>query len=193
VKFQRQLIKGVFAAGAAVSVLAASGLASAQEPFLGEVAVFGFNFCPRGWAATEGQLLPIAQNTALFALLGTTYGGDGRTTFALPDLRGRVVLAPGAGPGLSNYILGELGGTETSLLSVAEMPVHAHNVSGAGAGATAMVKDASNDKGVEVLTGLDGGVISTQNTGGGQAHDNRQPYLAMTTCIALQGIFPSRN
>lgn len=182
------------AAGLGLSALAAPSIAAAQEPFLGEVSVFGFNFCPRGWAPTQGQVLPIAQNTALFSLLGTTYGGDGRTTFALPDLRGRVVIAPGQGPGLSNYALGQEGGTEASSLSVAQMPVHAHNYTGAGAGTTAEVKAASNEKGVAVLTGLDGGgLVSTQNTGGSQAHENRQPYLAMTTCIALQGIFPSRD
>lgn len=143
--------------------------------------------------STEGQLLPFARNAALFALIGTTYGDDGRTTFTLPDLSGRVVIAPGQAPGLSNYVLGEQGGTETSLLSVAEMPVHAHNIAGVGAGETASVKLATNVKGVSVLTSLAGGLVSTQNTGGGQPHENRQPYLVMTTCIAIHGIFPSRN
>lgn len=189
---RKHLLTSALAAGAGLSILA--GAASAQEPFLGEVEVFGFNFCPRGWAAAQGQILPIAQNTALFALLGTTYGGNGVSTFALPDLRGRVVIAPGQGPGLSDYVLGETAGTETSSLSVAQMPVHAHNYTGAGAGTTAEVKATTNEKGVVVLTGLDGGsLVSTQNTGGGQSHDNRQPYLVMTTCIALQGIFPSRD
>lgn len=193
-KFSRHLVGTGCAAALGLFAFAAPTLAAAQEPFLGEVAVFGFNFCPRGWAAAEGQLLPISQNTALFSLLGTSYGGDGRTTFALPDLRGRVVLAPGMGPGLSNYALGQRGGSETSLLSVAEMPVHAHNYNGAEAGETANVKPSSNEKGVDVLTSLNGGgLVSTQNTGGGQAHENRQPYLVMTTCIALQGIFPSRS
>jgi len=184
---------------AAGSLLAAVGLtiasaAHAQEAFLGEIRTFGTNFCPRGWASTEGQLLSIAQNTALFALLGTQFGGNGQTTFALPDLRGRVVLAPGQGPGLSNYFIGQQGGEEIHTLTVAEMPSHAHVVPGVTAGPAVTVREAKNDNNSVTLQSMTpGGTETTQSTGGSQPHNNLQPYLVMTTCIALEGIFPSRN
>lgn len=179
-------------AAAGFAVAAAPTGAAAQEQYIGELRTFGFSFCPQGWARTEGQLLPIAQNSALFSLLGTTFGGDGRTNFQLPDLQGRVVIGSGMGPGLSNYSWGQKGGSEQSTLSVAEMPSHAHGVSGLPSGETAFVKEDKEDKGLEVVKAGAAGSTSTQNAGGGQSHDNRQPYLAMTTCIALVGIFPSR-
>lgn len=138
---------------------AVSAPAQAREPFLGEIMQFGGTFCPRGWAKTDGQLLPIAQNSALFSLLGTTYGGDGRTTFALPDFRGRVAVAPGTGPGLSPYRLGQKGGTETN-----------------------------TSPRVNTMKGDD--EVATRTA---PSENNRQPYLAITTCIALQGIYPSRS
>lgn len=159
------------------------------EPFLGEVRTFGFNFCPLGWTEAAGQLLPISQNTALFSLLGTQYGGNGQTTFALPDLRGRVMISAGQGPGTSSYAVGEAGGAESTTLTVAQMPSHNHGVSVPD---TLVDVGACNGKKcVQALVGQN--AASTQNTGGGQPHDNRPPYLAMTTCIALEGIFPPRN
>ena len=184
---------------AAGSMLAAVGLmgasaAHAQEPFLGEIRTFGYDFCPLGWAAAAGQLLSIAQNTALFSLLGTQFGGNGTTTFALPDLRGRVLLAAGQGPGLSNYAIGQQGGEETHTLTVSEMPSHAHVIPGLSTGQAATVREANNNNNaVTVQSTAQSGTQSTQSTGGGQPHNNLQPYLAMTTCIALEGIFPSRN
>jgi microcystin-dependent protein len=184
---------------AAGSLFAAVGLmnafsAQAQEAFVGEIRTFGFNFCPIGWALTNGQLLPISQNVALFSLLGTQFGGDGQVTFALPDLRGRVVIGAGQGPGLSNYFIGQQGGEETHTLTVAEMPSHAHAVQGVSAGQSETARAANNDhNSVTVQSTVPNGTESTGNTGGSQPHNNLQPYLAMTTCIATQGIFPARN
>jgi microcystin-dependent protein len=142
---------------------------SSSEPYLGEVDLFAGTFAPRGWASCDGQLLPINQNQALYSLLGTTYGGDGRTTFALPDLRGRTPIGPRQGPGLSYRNLGEKGGTETVTLTEAQMPSHNHTLP---------------EPYVSETTG---------NTGGGQPHDNMQPYLGLNYAIALQGLFPSRS
>ena len=169
------------------------------EPFIGEIRLFGFNFAPRGWAMCNGQLLAISQNTALFSLLGTNYGGDGVRTFALPDLRSRVAIHEGQGSGLSPYTIGEAGGAETVTLTVGQMPSHAHylKVSGAAATsttpsgnvlarATANVYGANSDG-----SKMHAGTIPV--TGGSQPHTNVQPFLAVNFCIALQGIFPSRN
>ena len=181
--------KAAFAATLGLATLTASTQAQAIEPFLGEVRTFGFNFCPRGWAATDGQLLPISQNSALFSLLGTIYGGDGRTTFSLPDLRGRYVMGEGSGPGLSTRSLGEVSGQETVTLTQAEIPAHTHDV------LITQTDQAGNHGGLTVEqateTGMAGG--GTDSVGGSQAHNNMPPYLVMTTCIALVGIFPSRN
>lgn len=187
--------------GMAACVAVASGAlagfapthASAQDVFIGEVRTFGFNWCPRGWAQTSGQLLPISQNTALFSLLGTTYGGDGRTTFALPDLRGRTQVSPGTGPGLGNYVIGQKGGAERTTLSIQEMPSHAHNVLTPEATANGSAAPARGPNAVNVVQALQNAGGSTQPTGNGQPHNNMPPYLAITTCIALQGIFPSRS
>lgn len=174
------------------------------EPFIGMIALFGFNFPPRGWALCNGQLLSISQNTALFSLLGTTYGGDGQTTFALPNLQSRVPLGMGQGPGLSNYRIGQTGGSENVTLLSTQMPAHNHalNVSGAPgttnspAGnvlATAFLPD---ETAVNAYTTTPNNTASPQAigmAGGNQPHENVQPYLAMNYCIALQGIFPSRN
>lgn len=166
------------------------------EPFIGMIAVFGFNFAPRGWAFCNGQLLPISQNDALFSLLGTTFGGDGRTNFALPDLRGRVPIHFGDGSGLSPYTLGSRGGSERVALSSAELPAHNHDVRAANGAAT------GSRPGGNVLAG-GGSYATTPDTtmsadmiasaGGGQPHENVQPFLTLNFCIALQGIYPSRS
>ena len=175
-----------------------------SEPFLGEISVFAGNFAPRGWAFCNGQLLPIAQNSALFSILGTTYGGDGRTTFALPDLRGRAPMHPGNGPGLTSRRLGQRGGADSVTLNQTHMPNHQHSIAVSDAtgdtdtpSAGAHLANASQVAGRDV-----GGFTGTANTsmaalsdyaGGGRAHNNLQPLLAVHYIIALQGIFPSRN
>jgi len=176
----------------------------AQDPFIGEVRMFAGNFAPRGWALCDGQLLPIAQNTALFSILGTTYGGDGRTNFALPDLRGRVPVHAGQGPGLSNKPLGSRGGSETVTLTINQMPVH-HHLAQLNADSTVAVSDrpaeglparnaaATPQYGTVANTNLNNAAITINNAGGSQAHPNMQPYITINYIIALQGIFPSRN
>ncbi len=170
-----------------------------SQPFLGEIKMVGFNFAPRGYALCNGQILPIAQNTALFSLLGTTYGGNGQTTFALPDLRSRVPVHQGQGPGLSGYTLGQASGTETVTLNVQQIPAHNHTVN---ASATAASKSPANN--VPAVTGAgssygappDGTTMNPgMITGGGgnQPHTNLQPSLCINFVIALEGIFPSRN
>ncbi len=179
-----------------------------SEPFIGEIKMVGFNFAPRGWAFCDGQLLPISQNEALFSLLGTIYGGDGRTTFALPDLRGRVPIHPGNGPGLSSYRPGQKGGVETVMLNAAQMPAHNHaaagtakavngsgdNTSPSGNNWAALAREnAYSDAAADGTMAADNVTVTVANTGGSQAHENRQPYLSITFCIALVGIYPSRN
>jgi microcystin-dependent protein len=164
------------------------------EPFLSEIRLMSFNFPPKGWAFCNGQLLPINQNQALFSLLGTTYGGDGRVTFGLPDLRGRVPIHDGAG-----FSLGQNGGEQAHTLTISEMPQHLHLAQGSStAGDVAVPKNnilASTPSLIYAppgnLTTLVPGTIS--NTGGSQPHPNMQPYLVITFCIALQGIFPSQT
>jgi microcystin-dependent protein len=181
--------------------------AQAQEPFIGEIKWFGYTFCPRGWTEANGQLLPIAQNTALFSLYGTTYGGDGRTTFALPDMRGRVSVHTGQGPGLSNYILGQSGGTETETLSAQQIPAHKHGINvspgdgvysdGAnGVLASAVATKKNTDVYIYDGPGTAGQQLAADamsDTGGGQSHNNRQPFVTLRACVALVGIYPSRN
>jgi microcystin-dependent protein len=171
-----------------------------SDPFVAEVRVLPYNFAPRGWASCDGQLMPIAQNTALFSLLGTTYGGDGKTTFALPDLRGDFAMGMGTGPGLSPRDLGQAVGQAAVALLPGEMPAHSHALR-AGSSPTAtspagnvMAPTASGANvyrapGTAAL--MAGAAISP--AGGSQPHENRQPYLALTFCIALQGIFPARS
>jgi microcystin-dependent protein len=171
-----------------------------SEPFIGEIRMFGGNFAPRGWAFCNGQMLSIAQNTALFSLLGTMYGGDGRTTFALPDMRGRAPIHQGQGPGLSQRPIGAKGGTEKVLLSVANLPSHTHLARANSAGAT-QPSPAGNvpatTPGPSYQPAPDGGTQMNPNfiapSGGGQGHPNMQPFLAVSFIIALEGIFPSRN
>jgi len=163
------------------------------EPFLSEIRIMSFTFAPKGWAMCNGQLLPINQNQALFALLGTTYGGNGQTNFALPDLRGRVPIHVGA-----SHTLGESGGEQAHTVSTAELPQHTHVMNGSSTNADVVsptdnvVAQSSQLYGPAAqLTPLD--PSSNGSTGGSQAHQNMQPYETLTFCIALQGIFPSQN
>ena len=163
------------------------------EPFLSEIRIMSFVFAPKGWALCNGQLLPINQNQALFSLLGTTFGGDGRVNFALPDLRGRTPIHVG-----SSHTLGERGGEQAHTLSIAELPTHTHvfNASQANANVptpgNSMFGTSNNMYSAATsLTSINAGTIT--NTGGSQAHLNMQPFLTLSFCIALQGIFPSPN
>ena len=162
--------------------------------------MFGFNFAPQGWALCDGQLLPISQNTALFSLLGTTYGGDGRTTFALPDMRSRVPVHQGQGAGLSSYSEGQAGGAETVTLAAAQMPGHTHSVKASSSAAAsdqpqgrALARSRSDiyTAGPDATTVMNAKMIG--DAGGSKPHANIQPYLAVNFCIALIGIFPARN
>jgi len=170
-----------------------------SEPFIAEIRIFAGNFAPRSWAFCDGQLLPIAQNTALFSLIGTTYGGDGRTTTALPNLQGRAPMHPGRGPGLTSRRLGERAGVSAVTLTETQIPSHDHDVTGQakrsienhpenhslGVPEAAAYTNATN------LTSLAGAAVSS--TGGGQDHANDQPYLVINYIIALQGLYPSRS
>lgn len=163
------------------------------EPFLSEIRIMSFNFAPKGWATCNGQLLPINQNQALFALLGTTFGGDGRVNFALPDYRGRTPIHVGNG-----HTLGERGGEQAHTLSIAEMSTHVHRAEATSANADAAAPNGtllgvSNNlyTAAANLTALNPGTLA--NAGGSQGHNNLQPFLTLNFCIALQGIFPSRN
>lgn len=164
-----------------------------SEPFLAEVRIVGFNFAPRGWAFCDGQILPINQNQSLYSLLGTTYGGDGRTSFALPDLRGRVPIHVGNG-----HREGQKSGEETHTLAANEMPNHDHVAQASNSAGNTPIPAANllaraNNlyRPASRLTQLRSGTVT--NVGGGQAHENMMPYIALNFCIALQGLFPSRN
>jgi len=172
------------------------------DPFVAEIRIFPFNFAPRGWAFCDGQLLPLSQNTALFSLLGTTYGGNGKSNFALPDLQGRAPMHPGQGPGLSLHDLGETGGSETVTLLESEIPSHAHALR-----ASNSVGDVPTPPGGTMARPGNINVYqqnTTQNlvpmapealppAGGDQPHNNMQPFLTLSFCIALQGVFPPRG
>ena len=174
------------------------------DPFVAEIRMFPFNFAPKGWAFCDGQLLPLSQNTALFSLLGTTYGGDGKSTFALPDLQGRAPMHPGQGQGLSLHDLGEESGSETVTLLSSEMPNHAHFVGRASDQSATATTPVAN---VWALGGSVRAVVNLYNpgpptaamksdviqpAGGSLPHNNMQPYLTLNFCIALQGVFPAR-
>ena len=172
------------------------------DPFVAEIRIFPFNFAPRGWAFCDGQLLPISQNTALFSLLGTTYGGDGRSNFALPDLQGRVPVHPGQGPGLSLHDLGEQGGSETVTLLQSEIPAHTHALAASAAAGVARSPSgelfANESGGVNSYAALASptallAAAACGLAGGDQPHNNLAPYLTMNFCIALQGVFPPRG
>ena len=170
------------------------------DPFVAEIRILPFNFAPKGWAWCDGQLLPLSQNTALFSLLGTTYGGNGKSNFALPDLQGRAPMHPGQGPGLSLHDLGETGGSETVTLLESEIPAHSHIVS-------ASISDGISQTPVnqKLATGVAIGQYAPAASfiqlspnalapaGGDQPHNNLQPYLTYYFCIALQGVFPPRG
>jgi microcystin-dependent protein len=172
------------------------------DPFVAEIRIFPFDFAPRGWARCDGQLLPLSQNTALFSLLGTTYGGDGKSNFALPDLQGSAPMHPGQGPGLSLHDLGETGGSDTVTLLESEIPAHSHSLM-TFAGAPGNVKIPgpsvvpSRSSGGGAYTAAANLVPMAPETlspaGGDQPHNNMQPYLTFCFCIALQGVFPPRG
>jgi microcystin-dependent protein len=175
-----------------------------MEPFIGQIEFFGFNFAPRGWAFCDGSLMSISENSALFSLLGTTFGGNGTTTFALPDLRGRVAINQGQGPGLSPYMMGQSSGTESVTLTINEMPSHSHSAvlrgnsedanSGEANNKTLGVANANiyNTNGPENGETLNPNSIQVAVAGGNQPHPNIQPYLVGNYCIATEGIYPSR-
>ncbi len=173
------------------------------EPFVAEIRIFPFNFAPKGWAFCDGQLLPISQNTALFSLLGTTYGGDGKSNFALPNLQGNVPIHPEQGPGLEDYFLGEQSGVDSVTLLQSQMPLHSHALRDTTATAEQNAPGANS-----VLAQSTGGSAYQSNTssslvpmspsavapnGSGFPHNNLQPYLTLNFCIALQGVFPARS
>jgi microcystin-dependent protein len=172
------------------------------DPFVAEIRIFPFNFAPTGWAFCSGQILPISQNTALFSLLGTYYGGDGKSTFALPNLQGSCALGQGQGPGLSDYFLGQQAGSENVTLIITEIPMHTHNL-------MATVEDGTQGsltQGITIATSVGGPMYQTttnqQNVtmdfqslsiaGASMPHNNMMPYLTLNMCIALQGVFPPR-
>lgn len=168
------------------------------DAFIGEIQICAFQFPPRNWALCNGQLLPINQNQALFSLLGTTFGGNGQTTFALPDLRGRTPLHFGSGTA-GSYILGEIGGVEAVTLTVNELPAHTHSLGAAASASSAATAGQMLAAGPELYAPAGAGQLVAMNgsaitsAGSSQAHDNMQPSLTLSFCIALQGIFPSRN
>jgi microcystin-dependent protein len=169
------------------------------EPFVGEIRMFGGNFAPLGWAFCSGQLLPISEFDALFSLIGTTYGGDGQTTFALPNLQGRFAVHQGSN-GSSNRIIGQVDGSETVTLNSSQMPSHTHTAVGSGSGNLASPANAfwSTDPGGNTAAYNEAGGSAMSGAallpvGSGQPHDNRQPYLGVSFIIALEGIFPSQN
>lgn len=176
-----------------------------SEPFIAEIRIFAGNFAPRNWAFCDGQLLPISQNSALFSLIGTTYGGDGRSTTALPNLQGRAPMHPGRGPGLTSRRLGEKTGTETVTLVEAQIPSHSHTARGSTSVGTPNL--APNTQASFAQQGFGDRLYSTNTstnlvdmasealstTGGGQAHENMQPFLTMNFIIALQGLYPARS
>jgi microcystin-dependent protein len=180
-----------------------------MEPFVGEIRAVGFNYAPNGWATCRGQIMPISQNTALFAILGTTYGGNGTTTFGLPDLQGRVIVQQGQGPGLSPYTLGQVSGDENVTLLTTQLPAHTHGLTasiatnnGDSSGtlaspenaflAVAAINQYSDDPASGTQMAVDAVTGTLAPVGGSQPHSNMMPYLTTNYIIALQGIFPQR-
>ena len=173
------------------------------DPFVAEIRIFPFNFAPKGWAWCDGQLMPLSQNTALFSLLGTTYGGNGKSNFALPDLQGRAPMHPGQGPGLSLHDLGETGGSETVTLLESEIPTHVHALRASNDAAVAN-QPAGNalsrpfGRGNNLFNATNSPLVmmspsAAAPAGGDAPHNNMQPYLTFYFCIALQGVFPPRS
>ena len=196
--------KSFAAATLGVASLSVTPPVQAQDYYMGQIIMVGFTYCPRNTMSAEGQLLAIASNSALFSLYGTTYGGDGRTTFQLPDLRGRVPIGQGTGPGLSTRQLGEIGGSETNIMTIAQMPAHNHR---AGLQTSDMAANTNDPRKNSFATSA-GNVYSTSPpdrnfmatdtitvdvAGGGQPQNNMQPFLALRYCVVAQGIFPPRN
>ena len=179
------------------------------DPFVAEIRIFPFNFPPKGWAFCNGQLMPLSQNTALFSLLGTTYGGDGKSTFALPDMQGNAPMHPGQGQGLSLRDLGQIGGADTVTLLQSEMPVHTHQLNASDSDATTANPETQLPAKGQWDTGTAFGVMGAYSStspgnatmapqalsiaGGSLPHNNMQPYLTLNFCIALQGVFPPRG
>ncbi|HVR08356.1 MAG TPA: tail fiber protein [Thermoanaerobaculia bacterium] len=175
------------------------------NPFLAEIRIFPFNFAPKGWAFCDGQILPLSQNTALFSLLGTTYGGDGKSNFALPNMQGNAPMHPGQGPGLSLHDLGETGGSDTVTLLESEMPAHSHSLTANSLNSATAQTPASNlglAKSKTIQAYFPGSPVPATTTiadvavapaGGDQPHNNLQPYLTLNFCIALQGVYPPRT
>lgn len=180
-----------------------------MEGTIGEIRLFAGNFAPRNWAYCQGQLLAISSNTALFSILGTTYGGDGRTTFGLPDLRGRVAVGTGRGPGLSERDLGQMGGVESVTLNLTQIPTHTHSATGSvsplctngqgdetNPGGGYMASSTAGDlyaSGHNATMGASPVTVTIGNTGGNQSHENMQPFLVLNYIICMYGVFPSRG
>jgi microcystin-dependent protein len=170
------------------------------DPFVAEIRIFPFNFAPKGWAFCDGQILPLSQNTALFSLLGTTYGGDGKSNFALPNMQGNAPMHPGQGPGLSLHDLGEIGGSETVSLLESEIPAHTHSLPASnqvGTDRTPQGEVLARSAGMNLYK-ASGSIVMLADqavtpAGGDQPHNNMQPYLTLNFCIALQGVFPPRT
>ena len=199
-KSSRHLI--AVASLATLAALQSAPVAAQAEPFIGQIMCAGYNFAPRGWASLDGQLLSIAENSALFSLLGTTYGGDGQTTFGLPDARGRIMIHQGQGPGLSSYLLGQSAGTETTTVTISNLPPHSHQVSPLGStnnatsvspagkvtaskARTTLYAEPTNTVGMQSS--------STSSVGSGQPINNVQPFQTTNCYMALEGIYPSRS
>ena len=172
-----------------------------MDPFVAEIRIFPFNFAPKGWAFCDGQILPLSQNTALFSLLGTTYGGDGKSNFALPDMQGNAPMHPGQGPGLSLHDLGETGGSDTVSLLESEIPSHSHPLMASaqpGEDPQAVGEAFARSVGANLYQASNAGLVNMSDNaiapaGGDQPHNNMQPYLTLNFCIALQGVYPPRT
>jgi microcystin-dependent protein len=172
-----------------------------MDPFVAEIRIFPFNFAPKGWAFCDGQILPLSQNTALFSLLGTTYGGDGKSNFALPNMQGNAPMHPGQGPGLSLHDLGETGGSETVSLLESEIPSHSHALMASnqpGEDPQAVTEALARSVGANLYQASNAGLVNMSDNilapaGGDQPHNNMQPYLTLNFCIALQGVYPPRT
>ena len=203
---KKATVSAVCALTLSVGLTSAPNRAAADsEPYLGDIMIVGFSFCPRNWAKAEGQLLSINMNQALFALLGTQYGGDGSTTFGLPDLRGRVTMGQGNGPGLTSRTAGQRGGSETKTMTVSTMPSHGHAVNAnnldgdkPGPGGKLLAAAPTGGTGNETIYSTAAPTVTMSaamigNTGGYGAINTQDPYLSLVHCIATQGVFPSRN